>query len=72
MYTTVKISKEVKKTLDEMKLVEGETYDEIIEDLIEDHMELNPQFKKGMEQSIKEYKAGKTVSFSDIKKKLKK
>ena len=33
---------------------------------------INPQFKKELEESIQDYKAGKTVNFSDIKKKLKK
>ena len=32
---------------------------------------LNPQFKKELEESLEEYKKGETVSFSDIKKKLK-
>lgn len=72
MYTTIKISQRVKEILDSMKFVEGESYEEVIEDLIEDHMELNPEFKKGLEESIKEYEEGKVISFHEIKKKLKK
>ncbi len=72
MYTTIKISQRVKGMLDSMKFVEGESYEEVIEDLIEDHMDLNPKFKKQLEEARKEYKEGKTVSFHEIKKKLKK
>ena len=72
MYTTIKISQRVKGMLDSMKFVEGESYEEVIEDLIEDHMDLNPEFEKGLEESIKQIKEGKTISFHEIKKKLKK
>jgi hypothetical protein len=71
MYTTIKISTQTKSILDTMKIVDGETYEQIIEDLIEDHLTLNPEFKKGLEASRKEYREGKTVSFSAIKAKLK-
>ena len=72
MYTTIKISQRVKGMLDSMKFVDGESYEEVIEDLIEDHMDLNPEFEKGLEESIKQIKRGETVSFHEIKKKLKK
>ncbi len=46
----------------------SETYEEVIEDLMEDHLTLNPKFKKELEESFKEYKSGKVTSFSEIKK----
>ncbi|MCI0564870.1 MAG: ribbon-helix-helix protein, CopG family [Nitrososphaera sp.] len=70
MYTTIKISEELKKRLDEMKLQESESYAEIIEDLIEDRLSLNPDFIKEIEERRKEYKKGKTVSLEELKKGL--
>ena len=70
MYTTIKISEDLKKRLDEMKLAESETYAEIIEDLIEDRLSLNPDFVKEIEGRRTEYKKGKTVSLEQLKKEL--
>ena len=70
MYTTIKISEDIKKKLDEMKLAESETYAEIIEDLIEDRLSLNPDFVKEIEERRTEYKKGKYVSLEQLKKEL--
>ena len=70
MYTTIKISEDIKKKLDEMKLAESETYAEIIEDLIEDRLSLNPDFVKEIEGRRNEYKKGKHVSLEQLKKEL--
>ena len=70
MYTTIKISARLKNILDSMKFIEGETYEQLIEDLIEDHLELNPKFKKDIEASFREYKKGNTISLYDVKRKL--
>ncbi|MBN2477792.1 hypothetical protein JXB01_00700 [Candidatus Micrarchaeota archaeon] len=72
MYTTIKISAKTKRALDSIKIVDGETYEQVIEDLIEDHLEINKEFKKELEASFKEYKKGGVVSFESIKEKLKK
>ncbi|MGB9719530.1 MAG: hypothetical protein ACPL06_02975 [Candidatus Anstonellales archaeon] len=72
MYTTIKISYELKKVLDRMKFVEGETYEQVIEDFVEDHLELNPEFEKEIKEALKECREGKTVPFEKIKSKLKK
>lgn len=70
MYTTIKISSKLKYLLDSMKLMRSETYEQVIEDLIEDHLQLNPKFKAELEESFKEYKKGKTVSLYELKSKL--
>ncbi len=70
MYTTIKISHELKRVLDRMKVVEGETYEQIIEDFVEDHLELNPEFEKEIRKAIKECREGKTVPFEKIKSKF--
>lgn len=69
MYTTIKISEELKEKLDHMKLQESETYAEIIEDLIEDRLSLNPAFIAQIESRRKEVKKG-TTSFEDLKKEM--
>jgi predicted transcriptional regulator len=68
MYTTIKISEELKKKLDDMKIQDSETYADIIEDLIEDRLSLNPAFVKDIEERRGEYKKGKTVSLEELKK----
>jgi len=50
METTIKISSDVKKCLDKMKIFERETYNNVLEFLIEDHLELNSKIKKEIEE----------------------
>jgi predicted transcriptional regulator len=68
MFTTIKVSKELRDRLEKMKMGGGETYESVIEDLIEDHLELNPEFKKKLESRVKEAEKGEFVSFSEVKK----
>ena len=49
----------MKRTLEGMKLHPRETYEEVLERLLEDLRELNDQTKKDIEQAIHEIKAGK-------------
>ncbi|MCX6773410.1 MAG: hypothetical protein NTY68_00210 [Candidatus Micrarchaeota archaeon] len=72
MFTTIKISKELRDRLERMKMNDGETYEGVIDDLMEDHLELNPEFRKKLESREKEAKAGKFVSFSEVKKRYSK
>lgn len=68
MYTTIKITDELKRKLDNMKIQGSESYAEVIEDLIEDRLSLNPDFIKEIEKRRKEYKKGRIASLEDIKK----
>ncbi len=68
MYTTIKITEELKRKLDDMKLQQSESYLEVIEDLIEDRLSLNPDFVYQIEERRKEFKTGKTISLEDLKK----
>ena len=67
MYTTIKLSGKTKEKLDNMKMYDSETYEEVIEDLIEDHLSLNPQFKKSLDAARKEIKQGKHKVAPNIK-----
>ena len=70
MYTTIKITQELKHKLDQMKMQENETYAQIIEDLIEDRLSLNPAFIAQIEERREQYRKGKFISLEDLKKGL--
>ena len=63
METTIKVSNEVKKYLDKMKIFERETYNNVIEVLIEDNLELNERTKKELRERINE----KTIPHEEVK-----
>ena len=68
MDTTIQISNVLKKELLKRKFFNKETYEEVIWDLIEDNQELSEHTKKEIAQSRAEYKAGKTHTLAEIKK----
>ena len=68
MYTTIKVTSELKHKLDDMKVQESESYAEVIEDLIEDRLSLNPEFIREIEKRRGEHKSKKTVSLEELKK----
>ena len=68
--TTIQISTELLNQLKNRKIVDKESYEELLWDLLEDTMELSEQTKKNIEQSRKEIMEGKTVSLEEVKKKL--
>ena len=68
METTIRISQEVKKTLDKMKIYERESYNDIIELLIEDTKELNEKTKKEIAEAKKEIKKGNFYTEEEAKK----
>jgi len=66
MPTTIQISDNVKLVLDRMKMIERETYNDVIERMIEDDLELNEKTKKEIEESRK----GKNISHAEVKKRF--
>ena len=66
MPTTIQISDNVKSVLDRMKMIERETYNDIIERMIEDDLELNEKTKKEIEEARK----GKSISHAEVKKRF--
>lgn len=68
--TTIQLSKEMKNTLEGMKLHPRESYEEVLERLLEDLRELNEQTKKEIEQAIREIKAGKYRTHDQLKAEL--
>jgi len=68
--TTIQLSRGMKKTLEGMKLHSRETYEEVLERLLEDLRELNEQTKKEIAQAIREIKAGKYRTHRQLKAEL--
>jgi len=64
MVTTIQISDDVKKRLDNLKMIERETYNDVIERMMEDELELNEQTKKELEEARK----GKSIHHTEVKK----
>jgi predicted transcriptional regulator len=68
--TTIQVSCDIKNRLDRMKMFERETYNEVIERMIEDDLELSEQTKKDIEKARKQAKEGKLISHEEVKKRL--
>lgn len=66
MSTTIQISDSIRAKLERMKLFSRESYNEVIERMIEDELELNEQTKK----EIEEAKKGKSIPHSQVKARL--
>ena len=64
MSTTIQISDNVKTVLDRMKMIERETYNDVIERMIEEDLELNERTKREIEEARK----GKSISHAEVKK----
>ncbi len=68
--TTIQLSQDMKKVLEGMKLHPRETYEEVLERLLEDLQELSEQTKKEIEQAIRDIKAGKYRTHQQLKDEL--
>ncbi len=60
----------MKKTLESMKLHPRETYEEVLERLLEDLRELNEETKAEIERAIREIKAGEYRTHDQLKTEL--
>jgi predicted transcriptional regulator len=70
MNTTIQITVQLKKLLDQFKLSERDTYNDVIEMLVEDEMELSEETKREIQAARKEIKEGKYVSHEELKRRL--
>ncbi len=67
--TSIRISTELLNALKEFK-EKNESYEEVIWDFIEPHLELSEEAKKDIEVSLEEYKRGEFVTWEEIKENL--
>lgn len=70
MATTIQISDKVKEFLDKMRLMKRESYNDVIEFMIEDSMELNEKTKVEIEAARARVAKGEIVSHEDAMKRL--
>lgn len=70
MVTTMQVSNELLNVLKQRKMVDHESYEEVIWDLIEDTMELSEETKRHIEQAQKEFKEGKYKTLEEVEKDL--
>ncbi|UYP46950.1 hypothetical protein NEF87_003235 [Candidatus Lokiarchaeum ossiferum] len=68
--TSIQIKKDTKIKLDSLKLSKRDSYNDVIENLLEDSSELNEETLKDIEDALKEYKDGQTSSLEDVKHQL--
>lgn len=73
MVTTIQISSELLKKLQNMKMQEKESYENVIWDLVEDRMQLSEETKRAIieyEKDVKEKNWKNFTTFDEMKKRL--
>jgi predicted transcriptional regulator len=70
METTIRISEDVKQNLDRIKLFQKETYNEVIEVLLEEHLELNEKTKKEIAEAKERIAKGEFYTEEEVEKSL--
>ncbi len=70
MVTTIQLKETTKDKLDKMKLYRQETYNDVLERLIEDVSDLNLKTREELESAIKDIESGKWVSLEKLAKEL--
>jgi len=70
MPTTIQISDNIKIALERMKMFQRETYNDVIERLIEDEKELSEKTKKDIEEARRQIKARKLISHEEVKRRF--
>ena len=68
--TSIQIKKKTKSKLDQLKLSRRDTYNDVIEYLIEDSSELNQETLKEIQNALEEYKQGKYITLEETKREL--
>lgn len=70
MATTIQLKETTKDKLDKMKLYRQETYNDVLERLIEDVSDLNVKTRDELESAIKDIESGNWVSLEKLAKEL--
>jgi predicted transcriptional regulator len=68
--TTIQVKQSTKEALEKMKIYKRETYNEVLERLLEEVQELNEETKKEIELARKAVEEGRYVTHEDLKKEL--
>ena len=67
-FTTIQISLETKEKLDKLKVSKRESYNDVIENLIEDTLDLSEQAQRDLEEALDDVKNNRVISHENIKK----
>jgi len=67
--TSIRISADLLNTLKKFK-TDSDSYEDVIWDFIEPHLELSEQTKKDIEIAKQEYKRGNFVTLEEVKKEM--
>jgi predicted transcriptional regulator len=70
MATTIQVEENIRDVLAALKIHSRETYNDVLERLIEDMQELNEETKKEIQRAIKEFESGKFKTHDEVKKAL--
>jgi predicted transcriptional regulator len=70
MSTTIQISDEMQNQLNGLKLYGRDTYNDVLERILEDMQELNEKTKKEINQAIKEIESGHYKTHEEVRKEL--
>lgn len=70
MSTTIQIKEDTKLALERLKLFERETYNDVLERLLEDLAELGAETKKEIEAARKAISKGEYITHEDLKKEM--
>jgi len=70
MVTTIQVKDELKTLLNQMKLFNRETYNDVLERLIEDVQQLDDETKLEIESALQEIESGKYVTHEKLAKEL--
>ncbi|MBI4148548.1 hypothetical protein HY490_04615 [Candidatus Woesearchaeota archaeon] len=70
MATTIQVSEHVKKHLDQLKLQPRETYDEVIDRVLDDFEEISDDTKKRIVQAERDIAAGRIIPHARVKREL--
>ena len=65
--TTIQVQSEMKKKLTAMKLHSRETYNDVLERLLEDLSQLDEGTRRDIEKAIREIKSGKYRTHGQVK-----
>lgn len=68
--TTVQLDRKVKARLDAMKIHPRETYNDVLERILEDLQELSPDAKRAADKAYREFKAGRYKTHEQVKREL--
>ena len=72
--TTISVNEDTKRILDSLKIIDRETYDNVIlrvvENVIEDQFEINQQTKNLLNKRMENLNKGKVFSTKELIKKL--